>query len=240
MKLLFDLGNTRLKWCTLDGDVLGPPRVLPHGADDFASRLGTELGAVGDVSEVWLASVVDPRTRQRVLDLLQPRLAPIRLLGPPRSSERLQLAYRQPSTFGVDRWLCLLAASDAATLVVGCGTALTLDLVDAAGRHHGGLIAASPTLAREALLQRATHLPAAAGTIAEFCENTADAIAAGTQLSATALIERQWQVAAQRLGTSPRLWLTGGGADALGGSLQVEYTLRPQLLFEGMRIALQD
>ena len=30
MNLLFDIGNTRIKWATLDGDVLGEQRAEPH------------------------------------------------------------------------------------------------------------------------------------------------------------------------------------------------------------------
>lgn len=238
MNLLLDLGHSRLKWSTLDGEHLGQVVALDHHAADFHQQLRSQLDPSG-IGAVWLASVVSPALRDQVIAQLPPGLPALRSLGPPAPDARLQLAYRDPATFGVDRWLCLRAACDRASLVVGCGTALTIDLVDDAGRHHGGLIAASPTLARQALLQRAVHLPAEAGSVNDFADNTADAISTGTLLSAIALIERQARAAASRLGAAPRLLLTGGGAATLSPLLQLPHELRPLLLFEGMREMLR-
>ncbi len=243
MKLLLDLGNTRLKWCTLDDDTLGPTHAFALDRidrEDERERLSASLDAVSHSRDIWLASVAAPAIRQRVLAALQSRLPPIQPVGPPHDSAALALAYPEPATFGVDRWLCLLAGADAASLVVSCGTALTLDLVDAGRRHLGGLIAASPSLAQDALLARATHLPAGSGRPCEFADNTRDAIASGTMLAAAGLIERQYAVASERLGSAPRVLLTGGGAEALAPALRVPHELRPQLLFEGLRELLRQ
>lgn len=74
----------------------------------------------------------------------------------------VRIAYADPSKFGVDRYLALIAAAEhrEAVVVAGVGTALTIDLLDADGQHHGGRIAASPTTMREALHARAVQLPA--------------------------------------------------------------------------------
>src|SRR5690606_42114445 len=63
-----------------------------------------------------------------------------------------------------------------AALVVGVGTALTIDWLDAHGRHRGGRIAPSPMLMRAALHARAVQLPAAGGSYAEFAGDTVDAL----------------------------------------------------------------
>ena len=52
-------------------------------------------------------------------------------------------AYPQPQSLGVDRWLALIAARQLApgwACVIDAGTALTIDALDAAGLHLGGLI----------------------------------------------------------------------------------------------------
>jgi len=239
MKLLLDLGNTRLKWCTLDHDRLGPTTALALEAADFGARLNAELDAMPPIDDVVLAASTPTTRRQWLLDHLPTTLPAARLLGPAHPTPALQLAYAQPATLGVDRWLCLLAAADAPTLLVCCGTALTIDLIGAGGRHHGGLIAASPTLARAALLQRAPHLPADDGAIVDFADNTVDAIASGSLLAAAALVERQYARAVDRVDASPRLWLTGGGGDDLAVALRLPFDRRPQLLFEGMRTLLR-
>ena len=81
------------------------------------------------------------------------------------------------------------ACADAA-LVCGVGTALTIDLIDADGRHLGGRIAPSPTLMREVLHARAPQLPETGGDYVDFAADTEDALASGCEGAALALIER--------------------------------------------------
>src|SRR5690606_17161180 len=63
----------------------------------------------------------------------------------------LRVCYPQPHQFGVDRWLGLIGArrqagAGHALLVASCGTAITVDLLDADGTHLGGVIAPGPAL----------------------------------------------------------------------------------------------
>src|SRR5690606_3887 len=83
-------------------------------------------------------------------------------------------------------------------LLAGVGTALTIDLLDAGGRHHGGRIAPSPTLMREMLHARAAQLPASGGAYAEFADDTADALASGCDGAAVALVLRSLEQARWR------------------------------------------
>ena len=100
-------------------------------------------------------------------------------------------------------------------LVVGVGTALTLDLLDGDGLHRGGRIAPSPMLMREALHARAAVLPESGGSYAEFADDTDHALASGCEGAALALIERSLEHASGMLGATPALWLHGGGAQVL-------------------------
>ena len=110
----------------------------------------------------------------------------------------------------------LLSALDAGdVLLVGVGTALTIDWLDADGLHHGGRIAPSPMLMREALHARAAVLPESGGSYAEFADDTDHALASGCEGAALALIERSLEHASGMLGATPALWLHGGGAQVL-------------------------
>jgi len=100
-------------------------------------------------------------------------------------------------------------------LIVGVGTALTLDLVDGNGLHRGGRIAPSPTLMRESLHARAAQLPPSGGAYAEFADDTEDALASGCEGAGIALIERSVREADALLGVRPRVLVHGGGAEAL-------------------------
>lgn len=229
---LFDLGNTRLKFAPRlpDGRV-GEVRAVAH---DSGGRwlAGLPTGAVACV-----ASVADAARRDALLDALRARFGVVHVAVTRARLGRLRIAYPDPARLGVDRFLALLAASEdqaaAATLLVGVGTALTVDLLDAAGRHRGGRIAPSPALMREALHQRAPALPLAGGQYTEFADDTASALASGCDGAALALIERSLVQASEGLGTLPRLWVHGGGAPALRARLPVHAWV-PELVLRGL------
>jgi len=209
---LFDLGNTRLKFAPLQQDgTPGETVAIVH--DDR----GDWLQAVPRGEVALIASVAGTARRVALADAL--RAAGYgRLHGVHTQARlgRLRIAYAEPRHLGIDRFLTLLAALDAgAVLLVGVGTALTCDLLDAEGVHRGGRIAPSPALMREALHARAPVLPEYGGVYTDFADDTAHALASGCEGAALALIERSLDAAQRLLGSRPALWLHGGGAEVL-------------------------
>ncbi|MFT4256324.1 MAG: type III pantothenate kinase [Pseudoxanthomonas sp.] len=232
---LFDLGNSRLKCAPLHDDGrFGEVRALAHGEAAFIETLHALLPVQADVA--CLSSVASPALTAAVRDAL---LARFRVLSFARTQPALagvRIAYAEPEKFGVDRFLALLAArarGRQAWLIAGVGTALTLDLLDADGLHHGGRIAPSPRLMREALHRAAAQLPASGGEYVEFATDTADASASGCDGAALALIERSLHQARERLGNTPTLLLHGGGSDDLRALLP-QATFAPSLVLEGL------
>ena len=113
------------------------------------------------------------------------------------------------------------------------GPALTIALRDPAGRHHGGRIAPSPRLMREALHARAAQLPVEGGRYVEFADDTDHALASGCEGAALALIERSLHAAESTLGVSPALCLHGGGGEALRDRLPAHRWL-PDAVLRGL------
>ncbi len=229
MKLLLDLGNTRLKWALWDGAHLQP---MQAGRLDEIQRLpsaGTALLAT---------SSADPQRLQRLQQLLAAAgVSHVDRVGPPRSDALLGLAYAEPATLGVDRWLAMRAArasGSEACLVASVGTALTIDAVDASGQHLGGCIVAGPNTMRDALLTRAGHLHHHLGEFHAWANTTADAVYSGPLLACAALIERQYRDSAQQSSSVPRLLLTGGGAEALLPALTIKAQYEADLVLRGM------
>ena len=213
---LFDLGNTRVKFAALQVD--GTPGDSLAIAHDEG---GDWLRALPRGEVACIASVAAPARRVALLDGL--RGAGFVSLHRVHTQARLgglRIAYADPRHLGVDRFLALLAAIDAGpVLLVGVGTALTCDLLDADGLHRGGRIAPSPMLMRQALHARTTVLPEQGGVYAEFGDDTIHALASGCEGAALALVERSLDAAERVLGTRPALWLHGGGAGALRARL---------------------
>ncbi|WP_372016256.1 type III pantothenate kinase [Pseudoxanthomonas sp. 10H] len=232
---LFDLGNSRFKaarWET--GGGIGDVLAWPHGADALVAGDASQ-GPLPRGRHAWLASVAAPALTAQVLALLRERFEQVHVARTLAECGGVRVAYAQPQRLGVDRFLALLGARTIGgdVLVAGVGTALTIDLLGADGRHHGGRIAASPTLMRQALHQRAVQLPAAGGVYAEFADDTEAALASGCDGAAVALVERSLREAADRLGRVPPLVMHGGGAGPLLPLLP-QAALRPALVLEGL------
>lgn len=244
---LFDLGNTRLKCAPRlhDGGV-GPIAAVDHdGATLPSGWMDRVLPPRVDIAIV--ASVAASALRTQLLDDLSGRCGRLSLATSQRHCGGLRIGYAEPARLGVDRFLALLAAHVRAiaagrhpTLVVGIGTALTVDLLDADGHHLGGRIAPSPALMREALHARVAHLPDSGGSVVDFAKDTRDALASGCDGAALGLVEHSLRAATTRLqGVAPSLLLHGGGAPNLQARLEGA-TLAPALVLEGLACWAND
>jgi len=230
---LFDLGNSRFKYAPLQGDRAGAVQAWAHGAEDLR---GEALRGLPQGRTAYVASVAAAGLTATMLEILRMRFQHVHVARTEAERAGVRIAYATPERFGVDRFLALLAAarSQRNVLVAGVGTALTIDLLDAQGRHHGGRIAASPTTMREALFARAAQLPAVGGLYQEFATDTDDALASGCDGAAVALIERSVAQAQQRLQAPVALLLHGGGAPALLPLLPADAGHEPLLVLDGL------
>jgi len=237
---LFDLGNTRLKYAALHDDSgIGDVVAVAHDGETLPAGWDAALPARFDAAA--LTTVGSPTLRTHLLDALAARCGRISIVRTVSRFGDLRIAYPQPETLGADRFLAMLGArarnriagSAGPWLVVGIGTAITLDLLDGEGRHRGGRIAPSPALMREALHARATQLPEHGGEFVAFADNTLDALRSGCDGAALALIRDALGAGTTLLGTTPRVLLHGGGIDALAG-LDNNALRAPALVLEGL------
>ncbi|HJT97235.1 MAG TPA: type III pantothenate kinase [Rhodanobacteraceae bacterium] len=239
MNLLVDLGNTRLKWALADSRGIESRGALaPYGAD-IARALEREWMSVPAIERMLVASVaplaldVDLETfaRQRFGIAAEFLRSPAAALG-------IRSAYAEPARFGIDRFLglaALHAAEARAQVLVGVGTAMTLDALDADGTHLGGWILPSPALMQDAVLARTARVGVAEGTLVDFADNTADALTSGSLHAASGAVERFCANAARRFRAWPAVVVTGGGATALAPLLPgAEH--RDDLVLEGLAL----
>lgn len=218
---LFDLGNSRLKCVALDATDADRVLAFDHDSAGFGTDAMARLPR--SIGTAFVASVAAAPVRLALLDVLAARARRICMATSQARFAGLRIGYPVPAQLGVDRFLAMLGARDIvatqAWLLVGVGTALTIDLVDRHGLHRGGRIAASPQLAREALHGRARQLPLEGGTPVMFADNTRDALASGCDGAASALVRDSLAAGAALLGERPALLLHGGGAAALRAQL---------------------
>jgi len=237
MKLLADLGNTRLKWALWDGVELSRVVAAAHAQD--ALDFGELWQGVNSVDAIWVASVATSARNEELGRACMRRFGVQAHYVRSRAQAcGVRNAYAEPERLGVDRFLALIGAHARAcepTVIVSCGTALTLDALAADGTHLGGLITASPDLALAALRGGTANLGAApSGSISEIANNTADAMESGAWLGATALVERFLVRAGARLGAQPACVITGGGAARLTTLLAVPHRIDTELVLRGL------
>jgi len=237
--LLFDLGNTRLKYAPLcDDGRIGAAFAVAHDGEKLPD--GWDAALPARFESAVLTSVASTPLRVALLDALTAHCRRISIARTVARFGDLRIAYPQPDTLGADRFLAMLGARarhpQAAVLVVGIGTALTLDLIDADGGHRGGRIAPSPALMRESLHARATQLPESGGTFTAFADNTPDALRSGCDGAAAALVAQGLRDAHTALGATPHLLLHGGGTDALAAALPADAERAPSLVLEGLAV----
>ncbi len=241
MRLLLDLGNTRLKWA-LHAPPLG---WFAHGAVDWQPDMARalELAWTGlpQPTTVIAASVVDTVREAQVANVTERLFACApRWLRTPASACGVRNAYAEPQRLGVDRFLAMVAAradGHAPCVVAGAGTALTLDALAADGQHLGGLIAPGPQLMQQSLLDATARVrPDRPGDILELADNTADAVASGCWQAAAALIERFATRVAKRVGATPTLILGGGDAARLAPLLSLPVQLSQDGVLHGLAV----
>lgn len=148
--LLLDVGNTAIKWRLADADGLRDPSgVAATGASLCESMKTHEWNAI------VLSSVAGEVADTALLTALKTvRSVPVWQARAESSCSGLVSCYAQPARMGVDRWLAMLGARQASAgplCVIDAGTAITLDLVAAQGRHEGGYILPGADLMRRAL-----------------------------------------------------------------------------------------
>lgn len=222
---LFDLGNSRLKGAWSGGRALEQAFALAWDAPDFDAVLQVQLSRWPAAARALIASVAPSARAERLHSALQawPGMD-AQWLRSPRQGCGITTHYRTPERLGIDRFLAMAAARAAADqtalIVVGCGTALTLDALDANGLQQEGLIAPSPELMLRSLQMTGmadSHREAFASAEGD---DTARALHAGCARAAAALVD--WHCAHQRaaIGAAAPLYLHGGWALSLQAMLE--------------------
>lgn len=243
MRLLLDLGNTRLKWA-LQADARhwlaqGASRwdELPEPLDAAWQTLPAPIAAFG-------ASVVDTPREEAVAARVRARFGlDVLWLRTPAEACGVRSAYAEPGRLGADRFLSMVAAhADGAgdCVLVGVGTALTLDGLTAQGQHLGGLIAPGPRLMQQALLGATARIrPSTPGVLVDAADNTADAVVSGCWHAAAALVGRFATRMAPRFGRPPQLRLAGGDAAMLAPLLDEPARVIEHGVLEGLALWAQ-
>jgi type III pantothenate kinase len=245
--LLIDIGNTRIKWARFDGQRLGSLHAAVHSGwstEDYAQRV---IGSARGLERIVVVSVAGDEVNRRIRLAARRAQAPIPdLVRSRRRGGGVTVGYLEPWRLGVDRFVAAIGAHrlarGRAVVVVGVGTAMTIDLIDGGGHHRGGAIIPAPTLMVDTLLKNTVGIRrraqgGARGGSCLFGRSTRAALAQGSRYAAAALIDRAVAEARALLGgRAPLAMLTGGGAPSVAPLVRSHCVSIPELVLQGLAV----
>lgn len=254
--LLIDIGNSRLKWASVNSKrnpVERDKKLWDHSGAIDTKLLGSKehrdelahyiLNTIPTPSAIGLCCVAKESAVQQLNELLQPwqHCPQFRLLGN-SSYPSLRTQYQNTHTLGADRWAALIAARELSndnTLVISAGTATTIDFLGGNGMHYGGWILPGLGLMRQSLLQHTAGLNVASldQTSSDIGLDTASAIDEGSRLAHLGAVTQAMNFAKQRHQVVTRVWIDGGHAATLFDGLihnQIPAEKMPSLVLRGL------
>lgn len=237
MQLLIDCGNSRLKWAYA-GAGAWQSQALPHAGASLADVARRAFAEATQPESIWISCVAGAEPCAALARALAERFGVTpHLVHATPAAAGVGNRYIRPEQLGADRWTALIGArglTQAACMVVDCGTAVTADALSAAGEFVGGVIFPGLNLARASLARAAPALDVAPGA-ADTClaRGTADAIAAGTRFAIAGAIERVAREFEAALGPV-ELIVTGGDAPLVLPLLTRSVRHEPDLVLKGL------
>lgn len=242
MRLLVDIGNTRVKWATCAEGRLSPQRAAEY-ATWSTSDWQHALFAGQRIASVLVATVAGNHSRAALEAAARNAgVTRVEFVTSTAGAVGLRNAYPNPRLLGVDRWLAVIGGyhlARGACCVVDIGTAATLDAVDAGGQHLGGFIVPGPRMMARSLQTGTSDLAAHSaasdgGRGGLFADNTCDAIERGCCLALAALVDRTRDELARVTASAPRLLCTGGAMDDVLPYVLSTFERVPDLVLQGL------
>jgi type III pantothenate kinase len=156
----------------------------------------------------------------------------------------------EPDRVGLDRLAAAVAANwlrdaDRAAVIVGAGTALTVNVVSRDGAFAGGVILAGFRMQAKALFETADLLPLAQWKSGDdpppvVGRNTDAAIQSGLFWGAVGAVREIVARIAEELGDEPQVFVTGGDLARLAPLMGERTRFVPNMVLAGIAVASRD
>jgi type III pantothenate kinase len=242
MNLLIDIGNSRLKWALWNDGVLGQSKAMAHDSRLASDTFDSAWGALPRPERVVVSNVMGNRIAAELRQWVTQRWQlKVEYLGSTKQAAGITNGYRDVAQLGVDRWAAIVAAYcmiGEACLVVDCGSATTLDVIDNDGCHRGGLIIPGVRLMMHSLTMNTEQISiiSLSNKTSGLGQSTAEAITLGVVESAVALVastRRKW---ASATGGEIEIIITGGDAATMLDAAHFPCRHAPDLVLQGVAI----
>lgn len=242
--LLIDAGNSRLKWASFSKGQRSQQQAWPYG--EYTPQAGVLLHlqtllSQQAVEQIILVHVLGAAFTQALEAFCAQAAVHLTIVQSRAGIYGLELAYPNPMHFGADRLVGLLAArqllGQQAAIIIDCGTAVTIDAIQANGKHLGGVILPGLQLLSDALIRRtqAAHMSATPFDHPQvFNNNTLQGMGSGCLLSLVGALEGICTRMQEQMTESAQILLCGGDTELLTRHLRLVHQAYPEALMEGL------
>ncbi len=240
MLLLIDAGNTRIKWALAE---------THHAVGEWYAAGSALHAELEKLKHAWSGQTIPnaiisnvagdaiASTLKKILHELGVSEKSIQWFRAQPHAGGVHNSYQQPTQLGSDRFASLIGArhryASERLLVVTCGTATTIDALEADGTFMGGMILPGLATMATSLAVNTALLPSVDAVVRArvFADNTQDAIISGCLSAQVGAIMMAYQ---ERSDPLPRCVLSGGAARYLGPYLPMPFDAVDNLVLLGL------
>jgi len=237
--LLFDIGNTRLKWAhaTLD-------KIVTTGAINLIdlndSALNQHFDLYAQPKSILISNVASDDVLALVQAWFEARFnVQAEVIKVTERIGSINNAYTDISSLGVDRWMAAIGArylvEEGDLIIVDAGTAVTIDWLSADNSFEGGVILPGLALMHDSLVGRT------AGIKSEFSDRsqiigktTKECVNSGISFGLAGAIERIVEEMNKNINRPTKVILTGGAAKSLAVKLKINTINESNLVLLGL------
>jgi len=250
MKLLIDLGNSRCKYALLQQDGSIDYVAQNYGPFGKLYTVKSLCDKYEDAEKIVISSVLSENMNNEIKQTIVDKdKRNVFYLNPGANPFGVTLAYKDSNAIGVDRVAAMIATKESysgKSCVIDCGTAITIDSIDADGLHHGGVILPGIKIMQTALL---SNTKIDSGKVEEvfniFADTTETAIHSGSVSAVLGGIRFVIEQMTSQTEKFDQAVMTGGGAEYIndflvssGSSLQLH--IDENLVLNGLRLVAEN
>ena len=239
MKLLIDIGNTTTSLGLWKNSKLS----MTSNSDNNKLLLTLKKYLKKEIDEILLTSVIEKKENKLIINKLK-KIFKCRVKQIKSSSNLLGVTngYIQPKKLGDDRWATIVASSllyREPLIIVDCGTAISIDVVNAKGIHLGGYILGgfdgySKSFKNAYHLKNLKIKEDMASQKKYFPKKTEDGITEGYLLMVISAIENTYNQIKKNQKKPPKLLISGGYGKIISKRLSVKNKYEPDLVLKSI------
>jgi len=239
MKILIDIGNTTTSLGLWKNSKLS----MTNNIENNKLLITLKKYLKRDIDEILFTSVIGTKENKLITDRLKKIFkSNIKQIKSSSSLLGVSNGYIQPKKLGDDRWATIVASSllhEQPLIIVDCGTAISIDVVNAKGIHLGGYILGgfdgySKSFKNAYHLKNIKIKEGMASQKKYFPKKTEDGITEGYLLMVISAIENTYNQVKKNQNTPPKLLISGGYGQIISKRLSVKNKYEPDLVLKSI------